>query len=340
LKNYRPTAAWATLRRRAELLVTVRRFFVERGFIEVETPIASHDTVVDRHLDPLETTFLPDAHSTVGGERMFLQTSPEFAMKRLLATADDPDRPEAIYQICHVFRQGEVGPRHNPEFTMVEWYRLGDDYTSAMQLLSDLAEATLARGPAERLTYAEAFARYVQIDAHRATVPELEAAGRAQGLVPAVSFGTDDRDVWLDWLLVELVEPNLGRDTPTILCDYPPSQAALAQVRSSNQFAEAVNVSDPPVAERFELYIDGIELANGYHELLDAETLLERNRANNALRTADGKPSLPESSRLLEAMRAGLPACSGCALGFDRLLMVLLEARTISEVIAFPHERA
>ncbi len=323
--SFAPSADWPMLRERARLMALVREFFTSRGFLEVDTPVLSADTVVDRHLDPLTTTL-----TGVGPARtMYLQTSPEFAMKRLMAAGG-----EAIFQIARVFRQGERGSRHNPEFTLVEWYRRGDDYAAGMQLLSDLVATTLKLGPAERLTYREAFRKHLAIDPlaiaddelarfARATLPEMSAAFDA----------TTDRDAWLDLLLTERVEPHLGRASsggPTIVCDYPPSQAALAQVRN-----EA-----PPVAERFELYVEGIELANGYHELLDAEVLLQRNIENNRLRVADGKPPLPVDSRLIAAMRAGLPPCTGCALGFDRLLMLATGQVDIARVIPFPIERA
>jgi elongation factor P--(R)-beta-lysine ligase len=262
-----------------------------------------------------------------GRGRFWLQTSPEFAMKRLLAAG-----AAAIYQVTRAFRQDEIGPLHNPEFTMVEWYRVGDGLEEGMQLLGDLAQETLARGPAERLTYAQAFDRYAGIDPHRATGPELIAAVRAAGAVAPESLPPDDRDGWLDLLLVHAVQPRLGVDRPCILCDFPASQAALAQVRHDD--------GQPPVAERFELYVAGIELANGYHELLEADVLRQRNSEVNALRYTDGKPALPEDSRLLEAMDAGLPPCVGVALGFDRLVMLAAGARSLAEVMAFPFDRA
>ncbi len=319
--DFRSTASWPILELRAQLLMQLRAFFATRNFIEVETPILSADTVIDRHLDPLETQLAVPG----GSQRLYMQTSPEFALKRLLACGG-----QRIYQITKAFRQGEIGPRHNPEFTIVEWYRVGDDYAAGMQLLSDVAECLLQRGAAERLTYREAFLQYVGIDPLRDSVEQLQAAGRDRGLVPPESFASADRDAWLDWLLVELVEPQLGRGRPTILHDYPPSQAALAQV----------SLTDPPVAERCELYADGIELANGYHELLDPAVLMERNRESNALRVQDGKWPLSEHSRLIDAMRAGVPPCMGVALGFDRIVMLVAGVATIQEVIAFPIERA
>lgn len=315
--DYLPTASLDMLRRRAELLESVRRFFDERDFLEVETPLLSHDTVVDRHLDPIPVTLFRDPRQPQAGERLWLQTSPEFAMKRLLAAG-----ATAIYQITKAFRGGpETGPLHNPEFTIVEWYRVHDDYEAGKRLLSDFAEALLGLGPAERLTYREAFLHYAGVDPFLDHVPQ-----------PGLAAAPDaNRDLQLDYLLTAKVERHLGRERPTILCDYPPGQAALARVRDGQ----------PRVAERFELYVHGVELANGYHELLDAETLRRRNEVNNAYRElADRKYTLPEDSRLLTAMDRGLPPCSGCALGFDRLVMVATGAQSIQEVLAFPIDRA
>lgn len=315
--DYLPTATLDMLRRRAELLKQFRQFFDSRGFLEVETPILSHDTVVDRHLDPIPVTLFAEPRQPDRGSRLWLQTSPEFCMKRLLVAG-----ATAIYQITKAIRGGrETGPEHNPEFTIVEWYRVGDDYATGMQLLSDLAESVLGAGSAELVTYREAFQRQVGFD------PLLP------GATLPLPLGMDpdaDRDLILDDWLSSLVAPYLGPARPVILHDYPASQAALAHVRHGN----------PPVAERFELYFRGVELANGYHELLDPAILRERNRTNNTERFADDKYMLPEESRLLDAMDHGLPACCGCALGFDRLVMVATGAKSIQEVMAFPVERA
>ncbi len=320
--RFTPTASWEHLHLRAELRARVREFFDRQGFLEVETPILSADTVVDRHLDPfgLEVDLPGGAR-----KRLWLQTSPEFGMKRLLAAG-----APSIYQIARVFRCGERGPLHNPEFTMVEWYGVGDGLADGMKRLSDLAEVLLERGPAESVSYGEAFGRFAGIDPHTADTAELVSAVRAAGIAAPASLMPNDRDGWLDLLLVELVQPNLGHQRPVILYDYPASQAALAQLRDER----------PPVAERFELYVSGIELANGYHELLDPETLRRRNVETNALREADGKPRLPEQSRLLAAMEAGLPPCSGVALGFDRVVMLAAGAQRLDDVIAFPIDRA
>jgi lysyl-tRNA synthetase class 2 len=322
--DYAPTATWETLCRRAQWLQRLRLFFDERGFVEVETPLLSTDSVVDRHLDPIPVTLFTDPREPDLGERFFLQTSPEFGMKRLLVSG-----ATAIYQVTRAFRGGERGRLHNPEFTMVEWYRVGDDYVAGRRLLAELAQTLLPVPAVESLTYAEAFRRYVQLDP---TVASNEAlVERAQQLGgPLPDLPPDDRDAWLNWLLTQWVEPQLGREFPTILYDYPASQAALA----------TIDPGPPAVAQRFELYVNGIELANGYHELLDADALAERARRVNRERRIDGKYQLPETSRLEAAMRAGLPPCSGVALGFDRLLMVAWGAQSIDEVLAFPIERA
>lgn len=320
--DFLPTASWPNLRLRAGLLRQLREFFHGRGFLEVETPILSADTVVDRHLDPFSLA----AGRTGGKPRtLWLQTSPEFAMKRLLAAG-----AEAIYQVSRVFRQEEQGPLHNPEFTLVEWYQAGDDFCAGMRLASDLCETLLDRGPAELLSYAEAFRRYAGLDPHAAEIETLIAAARQCPSPPPASMAKEDRDGWLDWLLTERVQAQLGIERPVLIYDFPASQAALAQVRRG----------EPPLAERFELYVSGWELANGYHELLDAGELRRRNARANELRRGDGKVTLPAESRLLAAMERGLPPAVGCALGFDRLAMLAAGARSIDEVIAFPWDRA
>ncbi|MCY2993722.1 MAG: EF-P lysine aminoacylase EpmA [Planctomycetota bacterium] len=323
--GFRPTASWEHLRLRAELLRRLRQFFDSRGFLEVDTPLLSADTVIDRHLDPLRVTLFDDARRPAEGRTLWLQTSPEFAMKRLLAAG-----ATAIYQVTHAFRGGERGRLHNPEFTMAEWYRVGDGLQDGLQLLSDLAETLLARGAADHLTYREAFLQHAGVDPLTSDVRELAARTHTLHLTVPAGLDPQDRDEWLDLLLVECVEPQLGQQRPTILYDYPASQSALARVRDG----------DPPVAERFELYVRGIELANGYHELLDPAILRQRNHKVNRQRQADGKPMLPEDSQLLAAMVSGLPPCTGVALGFDRLVMVAAGAEDIAAVMTFPVERA
>jgi elongation factor P--(R)-beta-lysine ligase len=322
--DFLPTASWANLRLRCELLARTRAFFAARGFLEVETPLLSADVVVDRHLDPLSVVLPHDPRHPEIGRRLWLQTSPEFGMKRLMAAGG-----EAIYQITRAFRAGEAGQRHNPEFTIVEWYRRGDSMADGMQLLSDLAEVLLELGAAELLSYAEAFEKHAGLDPHRATAAEFAELARDRRISISESLLHADRDGWLNLLLTHLVEPHLGQTRPTILFDYPASQAALAQVRG-----------EPPLAERFELYVRGMELANGYHELVDPRVLRQRNRQANSARITEGKPPLPEESRLLAAMERGLPDCTGVALGFDRVAMLSARAQSLAEVMPFPIDRA
>lgn len=328
--DFRPTARWQHLRRRAELLAQLRAFFAARNYVEVETPLLSADSVVDRHLDPFITVYAPDPRQPDAGKRLFLQTSPEAGMKRLLAACPEAT---AIYQVTRSFRNGELGPLHNPEFTLVEWYRVGDGMPEQIELLAELCcELLPGRGtPAdvERVSYAEAFQRYLQIDPLSAAAVDLIERAEQLGIATPPGLAQDDRDGWLDLLLVERAQPHLGVGHPTILHSYPPSQAALARVSG-----------DPPIAERFELYVDGIELANGYHELLDASVLRQRTLEQNRLRCDDGKPALPEDGRLPQAMDFGLPPCSGVALGFDRLVMLAVGATSLAEVLPFPLDRA
>ncbi len=329
--DFGPTASWAILRQRAELLDQLRGFFNRRSFLEVETPVLSRDTVIDRHLDPI-AVFLPDDGSNAdaaSGRHMWLQTSPEFCMKRLLASG-----APSIYQVSHAFRAGERGALHNPEFTMVEWYRVGHDMQEAIELLSELVSTMLGRGAAEPVSYQEAFQDALEIDPLTAAIDQLLAIANQRELSYPSSWAIDDRNVWLDLLFTHCVQPYLGITAPTILYDYPASQAALAVVRDQQ------GPQQQPVAERFELFVDGLELANGYHELRDPLELAQRNEETNRQRKQDGKPELPEESRLAGAMRQGLPSCAGVALGFDRLVMVATGADHIEQVIPFPIDRA
>ena len=219
---------------------------------------------------------------------------------------------------------------HNPEFTLVEWYRAGDGMQEGMQLLAEVASDLLNVPAVDRLSYREAFQCQLGIDPHTSSADQLLKLAASRAIAWPARIAESDRDEWLNLLLAECVEPQLGFPRPVILYDYPASQAALARVRADQ----------PPVAERFELYYRGVELANGYHELLDPAVLAARNRQANARRLAEGKYALPEESRLLAAMRRGLPPCTGVALGFDRLVMLVAQAKSLGEVMAFPIDRA
>lgn len=318
--DWRPAASLAVLRQRAALLNAARAFFRERGVLEVETPVALAATVTDVHVESL---------GVAGPTPRFLQTSPEYPMKRLLAAGSGD-----IYQICHVFRAGETSPLHNPEFTMIEWYRLGMDFTAIMSETAALAQALLTEGgrepvPVESLGYAQAFERELGCDPLDAPDEELAQLARTHGLA-AGSLANASRDELLDFLVATRVGPALGRGRLTCLHHFPASQAALAQL-------DAV---DPRCAQRFELYAEGVELANGYVELADHAEQQRRFRADLTERQRRGLTQPAMDTRLLAALEHGLPACAGVALGFDRLLMLAAGAGSIGEVMAFPWERA
>ncbi len=326
-REWRPAASLARLRLRAELLTEVRAFFAARGVLEVDTPALSFAGTTDAHIASFATVYRGPGERH--GQPLYLHTSPEFAMKRLLAAGSG-----CIYQLAKVFRDGEAGRRHNPEFTLLEWYRVGFDHHRLMhelaELVARLLDGRIALGEPEKLSYAGAFIRRFGFDPHRASVRTLEGVCKDCGIVPPPGMPEDARDPWLDLLLTHAIEPDLGRGRLTFLYDYPPSQASLARIRRQ----------ETPVGERFEAYLEGVELANGFHELGDAAEQRARFEADLDAREAAGLPAVPIDEALLEALAAGLPACSGVALGFDRLLMLAAGAQSLDEVIAFPIERA
>ena len=318
--NWRPTAGAAALRLRAAMLRSARAFFEERGLLEVETPILSAAAVSDPQIESLSTQIAGLA------QRSYLATSPEYAMKRLLAAGSGD-----IYQICKVFRDEERGRWHNPEFTMIEWYRLGFDDAALMSEVESLIGRLLAPlrriGPAERLSYQAAMQRHAGVDVFSAGDRELlDAAARHD-----IQCDADlDRDARLDLLMGLVVGPRLGRENPCFVCDYPASQAALARLKPGT----------PPVAARFELYLDGLELANGFHELAQPQEQRARFTRDLTLRRARGQVQPPLDENLLAALEQGLPDCAGVALGFDRLVAVALGAQGLADAMAFNIDNA
>ncbi len=289
--------------------------------MEVETPILSSAAITDPHLHSFTTCYAGPGHAR--GMPLYLHTSPEFPMKRLLATGSGP-----IYQICKVFRQGEAGARHNPEFTMLEWYRPGFDHHALMDEVAMLAGPLLGLdGKAEKLSYREAFIRYLQLDPLEAGLEALRQCVASNGLN---GFEKEtDRDLLLGLLLSHRIEPALGKEQLCFLYDYPATQAALARL----------NPQDSRVAERFELYYRGIELANGFHELVDAGEQRRRFEAELEAREAQGLETVPIDERLLAALEAGLPSSAGVALGIDRLVMLVVGAESLDQVMAFAIDR-
>ena len=319
MTDWQPTAPLDNLRRRAEIINGIRRFFAERDVLEVETPSLAAAAVSDPHLVPFATDYVPE-----GGGRaqmLYLHTSPEYPMKRLLAAGSG-----CIWQLCRVYRNGEVGRRHNPEFSMLEWYRVGFDHHQLMDEIDDLVDAVLGCGRSRRVTYAALFAEHLDVDIHACGDAVLAELG-----VTRCDFrGELDRDGWLNLLFSHCIEPQLRE--PTMVYAFPASQAALAQVVEGDDRV--------PAAARFELFIDGMELANGYFELTDWAEQQRRFAADEKQRESLERPVLPVDERLIQALQQGLPTCAGVALGVDRLVMLALGAVCIDEVIAFPLPRA
>ena len=306
--NWQPSADIQALRARARLNQQIRQFFSQRDVLEVETPVLAAAPVSDPNIEPMCTT-----------EQRWLHTSPEYAMKRLLCAGSGD-----IFQIARVFRRGEAGRRHNPEFSMLEWYRVGFDHRRLMdevaELVTRLLSARYPQLPRLNLSYDEAMKGYAGLDVHSASDEQIAVLGQQLA-------GQDlqlSRDGWLDVIMSHQVEPSLPADTLVFIDGFPASQAALAKV--------AANAEGIPVAQRFELYFNGAELANGYHELTDADE--QRRRFT---READGRPV---DEYLLAALEYGLPECAGVAMGLDRLLMIIQNTGNIADVLSFDWLRA
>lgn len=317
---WRPSAPIHNLRARAKVLAQIRHFFAERNVLEVETPVLSRCAVSDPFIDSLEVSF--GFQPGVEDERLYLQTSPEYAMKRLLAAGSGD-----IYSMAKVFRNGESGRRHNPEFTMLEWYRQGFDDRQLMAEVDALLRSVIPNLEVSYLSYAQLFESELGLDPHTASLEQLQRVCREHVDAP---FEDDDRDTWLNLLMSHVLEPRL--QGAVFIHSYPASMAALAQLREDEQ--------GRPVAARFELFVNGIELANGYHELTDAAEQERRLQADQQQRAALGLPQRPLEQRLVQALEAGLPDCAGVALGVDRLVMLALGADGLDQVVSFMHERA
>lgn len=320
--SWQPSASIPNLLKRGAILAEIRRFFADRCVLEVETPCMSQATVTDIHLVPFETRFVGPGHSA--GMNLYLMTSPEYHMKRLLAAGCGP-----VFQLCRSFRNEEMGRHHNPEFTMLEWYRPHYDMYRLINEVDDLLQQVLDCEPAESLSYQQAFQRYLDLDPLSADKEALREAAGKLGM-SNIAEGEEDRDTLLQMLFTFGVETQIGKEKPAVIYHFPATQASLAQISSE----------DHRVAERFEVYFKGIELANGFHELTDAGEQRQRFEQDNRKRAARGLPEQPIDTWLLEALEAGLPDCSGVALGVDRLVMLALDAESLADVIAFPVDRA
>lgn len=306
------------LRSRAALYAALRTRFAERGVMEVETPLLASSPVTDPHIDAIAT-----ANPLSGDHPFYLQTSPEYAMKRLLAAGSG-----AIFQICKAFRGSEHGARHNPEFTMLEWYEPGVPLESLMDEVAAVIRLAVGDKAVEHMTYRSAFLTAVGLDPHTASLDALRDCASQH---MDINFESDERDTWLQLIMSAVVEPSFDGEAITFVVDFPESQAALANI--------AIDAQGQSVARRFEAFCGGLELANGYDELRDAGELLRRIRRDHQQRKASGQTLPPIDRNLLSAMQAGLPDCCGVAVGLDRLLMLATSSSRIDEVVAFPLDR-
>ncbi len=311
MTSWLPTATIDTLKERASLMKKTRDFFHQRGFLEVETPILSHHTVTDPFLSSFKTHSLPP---------LFLQTSPEYHMKRLLSAGSGP-----IFQITKSFRQEEQGSRHNPEFTMLEWYRPGYNHHDLMDEMADFLHVMLEKS-STRISYKDLFQETLHLNPHTTSLETLKKCA-VEHNIHLANFDDADKDTYLDLLLSHCIEPNLGQTFPVFVYDYPASQAALSVKRGN-------------VGERFEVYYRGIELANGFHELIDAKEQRQRFIENLEKRRYLNFPDLSLDEHFLQSLEHGLPPSSGVALGFDRLVMLILNKKNIKEVMSFSIENA
>ena len=314
--NWKPDASLETLKIRARVLQSIRAFFATRNLLEVETPILSASAITDPQLESFVTQFNQTDY--------YLHTSPEFYMKRLLAAGSGD-----IYQIARVFRDDEQGRNHNPEFSMLEWYRLGFDHHALMDEMEDLVRNIFSDSQKnidfERISYQQAFQNTLDIDPLESNAQELAECAKDNNLSIPQGMDVDNKDMWLDWLMVMSVAPSFAKNGFTFLYDYPASQAALARLGQH----------DSRIAHRFELFSGELELANGFYELTDVDEQSMRFINENKLREQRGQKTMPIDQKLLDALKAGLPECSGVAIGLDRLLMVLTQAKYIRDVISF-----
>lgn len=320
--NWQPTASIEQLKSKAKVIQTIRQFFANKNVLEVDTPAMSHATVTDIHLHTFQTEFVGPGYAD--GRKLYFMTSPEFHMKRLLAAGSG-----CIYQICKSFRNEENGRYHNPEFTMLEWYRVGFDHHQLMDEMDELLQLVLGCGDAMRMSYQQAFLTVLGVCPLEASMTELKRVASELGLSD-IAEPEQDRDTLLQLLFSIGVEGKIGQDVPAFVFDFPASQAALAKI----------NPQDPRVADRFEVYFKGIELANGFHELDNPAEQLKRFEEDNLKREEMGLSTQPIDHHLIEALKSGLPDCAGVALGIDRLIMLSLGCDHIDQVTAFPFPRA
>ncbi len=322
---WQPSCDIAHLKLRAQVLSEIRAYFAEKSVLEVETPLLGIATGTDPQLDFFETQL---QGGNAKRRSLYLQTSPEFAMKRLLAAGSG-----SLYQICKAFRKGEVGRLHNPEFTIIEWYRVDFNLAQLMEDVIELMHRLFALfrplTSVQKITYQDIFGQYTGLDALDFDIDLYRAYARMHQLADGVRLCGEQHSLWLDFIFSHQVQPFLGKSSLTLVYDYPACQAALAKIKQS----------DVRVAERVEFFVDGIELGNGYFELTDGTEQARRFKQEQAFRLQQDLPSVEIDHKFLAALNAGLPSCAGIAVGLDRLLMVLNSDASLYDVLAFPMDR-
>lgn len=324
--SWQPTLTWEYAQKRAQILQKIRQFFNERDVIEVETPALSQGTVTDAHLEAISCryNFLSDS-SVEKATNLYLQTSPEFHMKRLLASGYG-----CIFQIAKAFRHEGAGRYHNPEFTLLEWYRLGFDHFMLMEEVALLLETILACKEPTKATYQDLFINLLGVDPLVAGRAELLSLIEEHNKLSDWLTVEPDNDILLQFIFSELIEPKIGKEAPCFVYNFPRSQASLAKI----------SAEDTRIAERFECYFQGVELVNGFNELTDAEAQIERFQEDNKQRKQLTLSVKPIDKNFIEALSEGLPQCAGVAMGIDRLIMLALKAKHIDQVLSFPVERS
>ena len=324
--SWQSSLTWESAKARSEIITNIRLFFEKRQVIEVETPILSSGTITDIHLEAFTSryNFLSDNNAECSST-LYLNTSPEFAMKRLLASGYG-----CIYQICKSFRHEEYGRHHNPEFTMLEWYRLGYDHVDLMNEVAEFLIDILNCPPCTQVSYQQIFIEHTGIDPLNVSNSELIALLKSKNKLSLWLQDEDDTDLLLPYVFSEIIEPLIGIDAPCFIYNYPSSQASLAKI----------STQDPRVADRFECYYQGIELVNGFHELTDAKQQKIRFDEDNKKRRSKGLENRPIDTRFINALSHGIPDCAGVAVGIDRLVMLALKKKHINKVISFSIENA
>ncbi|MBA6380237.1 MULTISPECIES: elongation factor P--(R)-beta-lysine ligase [unclassified Colwellia] len=317
---------WEVAKSRGHVINEIRGFFKNKNVIEVETPSLSMGTVTDPYLDAFSTQYNYLDNSDINqSQQLYLQTSPEFHMKRLLASGYG-----CIFQICKAFRHEDSGRYHNPEFTLLEWYRIGFDQHDLMAEVDELLSTVVKTPKSEKISYQNLFIKFVSIDPLTATFNQLYEVIELHGKAADWLYESDDCDLLLQFIFSEIIEKNIGLSRPCFVYNFPIAQASLAK-----ECAE-----DNRVAQRFECYFKGVELANGFNELTDADIQITRFEQDNSKRQQLGLVTKNIDENFIKALQSGLPQCAGVALGIDRLMMIALEKSAIEDVISFPIERA